>query len=304
LGFGLKELKQLWHIINEIAEANNIGSEDAVQKFFTDVEEQYDDKLGFESKLDKLRSDVIHFNQELDSLRSTLLKQALVGPALQRLFENGIKEQDIIELAIIFGMYASSSHSASVPGSRGSNNPIDKQTLINELNKYGSVKAMMQALEQRNDELKNEVDYLESKKNELNNRNHRMLSTLAFSKQITYYFKGIADSLRGEILLRYVALVYVNYILNLQLKEIPKLENEILGEFAPILISAKLERDSRYQSDDKNDRDLIVSPSINQLKVAVARAISLMINNLKYRNNSDDITLIEILDTARIALEK
>jgi len=188
LGFGLKELKLLWHTINEIAEANNISSEDPVQKFFKDVEEQYDDKLGFESKLDKLRSDAVYYNQEIDSLRSTLLTQPLVGPALQRLFENGIKEQDIIELAIVFGMY-SSSHS----GGRGSggDNPIDKQTLITELAKYGSGKAMMQALEQRNDEIKKEVDSLEAKKNELNNRNHRMLSTLAFSEQIMYYFKGM-----------------------------------------------------------------------------------------------------------------
>jgi hypothetical protein len=304
LGFGLKELKQLWHTINEITEANNISSEGAVQKFFKDVEEQYDDKLGFESKLDKLRSDAVYFNQEVDSLRSTLLTQPLVGPALQRLFENGIKEQDIIDLAIIFGMYASSSHSGSVHGSRGSNNPMDKQTLINELNKYGSVKAMMQALEQRNYELKNEVAYLESKKNELNNTNHRILSSLAYSKQISHNLKGMVDSLRGEILLQYVALAYVNYILNLQLKEIPKLENEILGEFAPIVRAAKLESDGTHQYDSNNDRDAIVSSSINGLKVAVARAISLMINNLKYRDNSDDISLIEILDTARLALEK
>jgi predicted nucleic acid-binding Zn-ribbon protein len=189
LGFGLKELKLLWHTINEIAEANNISSEDPVQKFFKDVEEQYDDKLGFESKLDKLRSDAVYYNQEIDSLRSTLLTQPLVGPALQRLFENGIKEQDIIELAIVFGMY-SSSHSGGRGGGR-SNNPIDKQTLITELAKYGSVKAMMQALKQRNDEIKKEVDSLEAKKNELNNRNHRMLSTLAFSEQIMYYFKGM-----------------------------------------------------------------------------------------------------------------
>ena len=187
MGFGLKELKLLWHTITEIAEANNISSDDAVQKFFKDVEEQYDDKLGFESKLDKLRSDAVYFNQEIDSLRSTLTTQPLVGPALQRLFENGIKEQDIIELAKIFGMYTSSSHSDSGRGG-GSNNPITKQTLINELAKYGSVKAMIQALEQRNDELKNEVASLEAKKNELNDRNHRMLPILAFSKQIMYYF--------------------------------------------------------------------------------------------------------------------
>jgi cell division protein FtsB len=84
-------------------------------------------------------------------------------------------------------------YSSSHSGGRGSgsNNPIDKQTLITELAKYGSVKAMMQALKQRNDEIKKEVDSLEAKKNELNNRNHRMLSTLAFSEQIMYYFKGM-----------------------------------------------------------------------------------------------------------------
>ena len=80
--------------------------------------------------------------------------------------------------------------------------------------------------------------------------------------------------------------------------------NSILDEFAPILRAARLERDSRHQYDDKNDRDVTVSSSINQLKVAVAKAINLMTNNLKYRNNLEDIKLIEILDTARLALEK
>jgi hypothetical protein len=310
MGFGLKELKLLWHTITEIAEANNISDEDAVQKFFKDVEEQYDDKLGFESKLDKLRSDVVYFNHELDSLRSTLRTQPLVGPALQRLFENGIKEQDIIELAIVFGMY-SSSHSGSGRGGGGGNNPIDKQTLISELDKYGSVKAMMQALEQRNDELKKEVASQEAKKNRLNSLNHRMLSSLTYSKQITYYFKGMVDSLRDEIVMRYVTLAYVNYILNLQFQLIPKLDDALSVEFAPILRAAKLESDNKYHYEKNNNRhnddsdDVIVSSSFsNELKVAVARAISLMINNLKYRNNSDDTSLIEILDSARIALEK
>lgn len=310
MGFGLKELKLLWHTITEIAEANNISSDGAVQKFFKDIEEQYDNKLGFESKLDKLRSDAVYFNHELDTLRSTLSTQPLVGPALQRLFENGIKEQDIIELAIIFGMY-SSSHSGS--GRGGGNYPIDKQTLISELDKYGSVKAMMQTLEQRNDELKKEVASQEAKKNQLNSLNHRMLSSFAYSKQITYYFKGMVDSLRDEIVMRYVALAYVNYILNLQFQLIPKLDDALSGEFAPILRAAKLESDNKYHYEKNNNNnrhnddgdDVIVSSSFsNELKTAVARAISLMINNLKYRNNSDDMSLIEILDTARIALEK
>ena len=91
----------------------------------------------------------------------------------------------------------------------------------------------------------------------------------------------------------------------------------MLGEFAPILRASKLESDRRYRykknnndrDEDEDEDDAIVSSSsssssINELKVSVARAISLMINNLRYHNNSDDISLIEILDTARIALEK
>jgi hypothetical protein len=92
--------------------------------------------------------------------------------------------------------------------------------------------------------------------------------------------------------------------LNLQFQLIPKLDDALSSEFAPILRAAKIESDSRHQYED-NDRDVIVSSaSLNELKVAVAKAIDLMINNLKYRNNLEDIDLIEILDNARIALEK
>ena len=56
MGFGLKELKLLFHTINEIAVANNLSVDQASPKFYKDIEEQYDDKLGFELKLDKLRS--------------------------------------------------------------------------------------------------------------------------------------------------------------------------------------------------------------------------------------------------------
>src|SRR5215210_5272435 len=244
MGFGLKELKLLRHTVVEIAKANNIANKQAVQKFIRDVEEQYDDKLGFESKLGKLRSDIVNINGELAISRSKLLVQPLIGHALQRLFENGIKEQDIIELASIFETYGG--------GSRRGINPIDKQSLITELAKYGSIKAMIQPLEQKYNELKNEVASLEAKKNELNNRNDIMLSTLEYSKQIMYYFKGLVDSLRDKIQVQYLNLVYVNYILNLQFKQILKLDgNSILDDFAPILSAAKLERYSKYQSDDK-----------------------------------------------------
>ena len=57
MGFGLKELKLLRNTINEIAYANNIPQNQAQQKFYKDIEEHYDNKLGFELQLNKLLRD-------------------------------------------------------------------------------------------------------------------------------------------------------------------------------------------------------------------------------------------------------
>jgi hypothetical protein len=73
-----------------------------VQKFYKDIEEQYDDKLGFESQLNKLRSEIATVSINLNFSRRALLDQPLVGPSLQRLFSKGVVEQDIVELANLF----------------------------------------------------------------------------------------------------------------------------------------------------------------------------------------------------------
>src|SRR3954466_10991375 len=64
MGFGLEELKLLWNTINEIAVANNIPLNEAQRKFFKDIEEQYDKKLGFESKVQNLKAEVNMLTQE------------------------------------------------------------------------------------------------------------------------------------------------------------------------------------------------------------------------------------------------
>jgi hypothetical protein len=56
MGMGIKQLKLLLNIVTEIATANNIISQDkANEKFFSDVQKQYDDKLGFELELEILQ---------------------------------------------------------------------------------------------------------------------------------------------------------------------------------------------------------------------------------------------------------
>jgi len=58
MGMGIKELKLLRHTVAEIATANKISEDKAVQRFFSDLEQQYDYMLGFESKIQNLKSEI------------------------------------------------------------------------------------------------------------------------------------------------------------------------------------------------------------------------------------------------------
>jgi hypothetical protein len=102
MGFGLNRLQFLWTTIMEIARENNINPEEAVTKFLSDVERQYNNKLGFESKLEGLRNEVNKLNQEEVIIRAGLLSLPLVGPKLMKLTQTGVTEQDIINVAAIF----------------------------------------------------------------------------------------------------------------------------------------------------------------------------------------------------------
>jgi hypothetical protein len=299
MGFGLKELKLLYNTINEIAEANNVSSDQAVQKFFNDVEEQYDDKLGFESKLDRLRSEFSAVNKELNSSRTAMLAQPLVGQAIQRLFYNGVREQDIIDLSKLFERF------------RRSESIIDKQSLISELEKYGSIESTIQQSNQKLKQLTNEVASLESQRNELNHQNQQILNTVLYCKEVSGLFRGAVFALRNEILMQLVLLGYINWILNLQTDEIKMSDiivnsrneagRESLSQLIPLIRAAKFESDG--------NGELV---PIDELKPSVIRAIDILIDNLNHnidnKNNNgshpdSDVKLIEILNQTRITLE-
>jgi hypothetical protein len=86
MNFGLKELKLLWNTIIEIAAANNIPREQAVSKFFKDIEQHYDDKLGFESRIDKLQVEVNKLNRQELKLLGEINAIPRLGLALLKLF--------------------------------------------------------------------------------------------------------------------------------------------------------------------------------------------------------------------------
>jgi hypothetical protein len=67
--FGFKQIKQLWNTILEITQTNKIPYKEAVSKFLRDVDEQYDNKLGFESKVNEKRNELVLMNKELNNTR-------------------------------------------------------------------------------------------------------------------------------------------------------------------------------------------------------------------------------------------
>ncbi|MER5174222.1 MAG: hypothetical protein ABJB76_12545 [Candidatus Nitrosocosmicus sp.] len=98
MNFGLKELQQLWLTILEIARENNIPSEEAVSKFLKDIEEQYDDKLGFESKVQEKKEELAQLNNKITRNSILFQLQPSIGPTLSNLIQKGITEQDIIDI--------------------------------------------------------------------------------------------------------------------------------------------------------------------------------------------------------------
>ena len=272
MGFGIKELKLLRNTIKEIADANNISPDQAYQKFYKDIEEQYDDKLGFESQLNKLRSEIATVSNNLTFLRTATLAQPLVGPSLQRLFSKGLSEQDIVELANIFErshIYSGDSGS----GGSGSTN-IDKQSMISGLQKYGGKKYTK--------ELNQQVDELQRQKKGLDEQIQKMLSIVAYSKPVVEFLHGSADSLSndGDNIKILAMIAFILYALYIRYIGTEKLIDGSLDEFVPLSRAAAAGGSENI--------------SVPELKMAVAKALTVLIAKLDTKSQTkEDTTTID-----------
>ena len=274
MGFGIKELKLLRNTIKEIADANNnIPPDQAQQKFYKDIEEQYDDKLGFESQLNKLRSEIATVSNNLTFLRTATLAQPLVGPSLQRLFSKGLSEQDIVELANIFERsYSDSSNDIGDDKNRSSSSTgIDKQSLTG-LQKYGGKKlTAIQELNQQVDKLRNQIDELQTNKKDLEEQNQSMLSILAYSKPVVEFFNrsdddhSLGNDYNNVKILATIAIIL--YILYIRYEGVGKL---VTGEHKELMpLSMAVASGGNVQS-----------ISIPQLKTSIAKALEILIAKL------------------------
>ena len=274
IGFGLKELKLIWSTINEIAAANNISVHLAVQKFFQAIEEQYDDKLGFESKIENSRDEFNRLNQEVNRLRVASLAHPMIGGALSRLFIRGVREQDIIAAADLFERYIG-------PGGIEAGIIESINSLITDLKKYGEIKRTLHQLNQEENKLRNGIATLQIKRKELEVHNEQMLSTLVYSKQVVEFLDGRADSLKYAIIELLSIIAFIMQLFYPYFEGLQKVgEDRHHNKFVALIRAAKIED--------------IPTP---ELKTTVVEAIEVIVG----RSDTKD-SLKEILSETRHAL--
>jgi hypothetical protein len=158
IGMGLKELTTIYKTITEIAKSNNINPKEVMKQFFNDLEE-YDNVIGFKKKSQDLRNESATLNIQINSNRITLMSLQHIGGIFQNLLRKGMSEKDIEDINSILSMgefeYYDNDNNKIV---------VNKQSLIDELVKYRSIKLLIQSLEQKQIHLKNNIKEFENQK--------------------------------------------------------------------------------------------------------------------------------------------
>jgi hypothetical protein len=242
MGFGLKELRRLYHTVSEIADANSVDPMHAISKFFKDVEEQYDNLLGFEPKVALLRTEVNQLNLQRNRLRSEILSLPFVGSTLIKLIQNGVKDKDIIQIAELFENYRNCTGTGTTSDDTLGTNDTNIQTLISEVGKYSGIRSAIQSLKQEADRLSINVSALKSKKEALEMRSRKMSSALVYLTRVIDFMQGRVTSLRNEI----VGLTSIVALVTMQLQNKLKSEAEEqirklkdVNEFIPLIRAYK-----------------------------------------------------------------
>jgi len=155
IGFGLQELKILDSTLKEIALENDLENDLVITKFFSDLTE-YEKTTGFRNLLEKNVQENNHLNEQIAITRANLSAHKYLGPILQNLLNKNVTEQDIMDINAILSLGGGSDYFTK--------DNFDKQSLIQDIEKYKTIKQSLSALEEQNRSLENETIKLEKDK--------------------------------------------------------------------------------------------------------------------------------------------
>ncbi|HXT83388.1 MAG TPA: hypothetical protein VN704_03510 [Verrucomicrobiae bacterium] len=184
--FGLKELKQLWNTIMEIADANDISYDDAVSKFIKDIETNYYDKLGFEKRVKEMKDEVIKW-------RSIMLSQQTVGPALYNLLQKGMVEQNIIDIHQL----VETVNNTEISNKKDIIMSEYWKLFTDNLKRYTDIHFAIKDQQAIYEKKKKEISYLDEQKQKISKYIQTTISIInTLNNQISYY-KGQVDSFKN-----------------------------------------------------------------------------------------------------------
>ena len=211
MNFGLTELKQIWNTILEIAgtRKDSITSQEAISLFIRDIEENYHDKFLLEDKVKEKRNELFRTEQELNNNRLALQLTPFVGTTLQRLFQNGINENDIISISQIVTETANgklqlgpqgevNKHSQAVNGSNSDIDNSSKRTeywksFIENLRKLGSINSTIKKQQETLEKTKREIIDLGKQKQDLSSQCQTTVSFIGLAAKHIHHFNWLID---------------------------------------------------------------------------------------------------------------
>ena len=162
-GFGLKELKQLSNTIMESALANRLSVKDSVKLFFVDLDKQYDKKLGFEKKVEELKSQMKDLENQIPGYKQYLALQIGAVSSLSNLHGNGITNIDIINMNQLFSIFRNNdflSDPLDQNTDKHNENNVS-QNKINETTYWQQFIAKLQRLKNINQEINKQISNID-----------------------------------------------------------------------------------------------------------------------------------------------
>jgi outer membrane murein-binding lipoprotein Lpp len=279
MGFGLKELKLLKSTVLEISASNNIKPYLAVKKFFDDIKDQYDTKLGFERKIKEMNNFLSQAQQQHHYISLEYSQMKDTNDKLAELLAFGVTQEEIIYWTNIL-----------------KDHKVEISSLHQDLVKYRTISGAYNNIAAKVDSLTSESNALTKKVEGLREEQRKISDLLEFQsgeamKAIQTFLQNldsqIKDASKASIQTiqnikeqslaigkqSKIGLQFVNAEVNKQLEIFQMIGAS--AEFSPLIKAARGE---------------IVD--INELRISVIRALGIMtsrLDNIMYRAAKDII---------------
>jgi DNA repair exonuclease SbcCD ATPase subunit len=267
MGFGLKELKLLKNTVMEISKSNNINSYHAVKKFFDDIKEQYDTKLGFEPKIMEMNNSLSQVRQEHHYISLQYSQMKDTNDKLAELLAFGVTQEEIIYWTSILKEHN-----------------IDMLSLDQDLVKYGTVVSAYNDIAAKVVSLTSEYNALSKKIEGLREEERRISDLLEFQLgEVTKMIQTFLQNLDSQI--KNSSKTSIQTIQDI------KEQSLVIGEQSKIGLQSIIEKvkqqldlyqeigsPAEFSSLIKAARGEIVD--INELKTSVIRVLGIMSSRL------------------------